>query len=121
MLGELVSCCVVGTNGYFDFRCRAFPLGGQVSTEWSRCPGSIQGRTEIRWRPGHEASLAHPCSNLMLFGKECIALKKVRATLLGVFGAPGIVPPLYPGVTPLVPWYRRFRGSVAPFRESSAG
>ena len=32
--GELISCCAAGTNGCLDLRCRASPLGGQVSTEW---------------------------------------------------------------------------------------
>jgi len=38
---ELMSCCGAGTNGCLDLRCRAFPLDGQVSAEWSRCPGSM--------------------------------------------------------------------------------
>jgi len=29
------------TNGCLDLRRSAFPLGGQMSAEWSRCPGSI--------------------------------------------------------------------------------
>ena len=37
----MMSCCAEGANGCFDLRCRAFALGGQVSTEWSRCPGSM--------------------------------------------------------------------------------
>jgi len=47
-----------------------------------------QRLTEVRWRPGQEASLAPPCSNLRFFGSKCTALKKVFVTLLGVFGAP---------------------------------
>jgi len=43
-----------------------------------------QGRYEVRWRPGHEASLAPPCSNLRSFGSKCIVLKKVLVTLLGL-------------------------------------
>jgi len=38
---ELMSCWAVGTNGCRNLRCHAFPLGGQVSAEWSRCPGSM--------------------------------------------------------------------------------
>jgi len=34
-----------------------------------------------------------PCSNLRFFGNECTVLKKVIATVLGLFGAWGIVPP----------------------------
>ena len=45
-----------------------------------------QGRNEVRWRPGQEASLAPPCSNLRSFGSKCTVLKKVLVTLLGLFG-----------------------------------
>ena len=41
---KLISCCAVGTNGCVGLRCRAFPLGGQVSAEWSRCLGSVARR-----------------------------------------------------------------------------
>ena len=47
-----------------------------------------QGRNEVRWRPGQEASLAPPCSNLRSFGSKCTALQKVLVTLLGHFGVP---------------------------------
>jgi len=47
-----------------------------------------QGRNEVRWRPGQEASLAPPCSNLRSFGSKSTVLKKVLATMLGLFGAP---------------------------------
>jgi len=44
---ELMRCCSAGTNGCLDLRCRAFPLGGQVSAEWS------QGRIQpVRLRRG---------------------------------------------------------------------
>ena len=38
---ELMSNCAAVTNEWLDLRCRAFPAGGQVSAEWSRCPGSM--------------------------------------------------------------------------------
>jgi len=38
---ELVSWCAVGTSEWLDLRRRAFPLDGQVSAEWSRCPASM--------------------------------------------------------------------------------
>ena len=38
---KLMSCCALGTIGCLDLRCRALPLDGQVSTEWSRCPDSM--------------------------------------------------------------------------------
>ena len=47
-----------------------------------------QGRNEVRWQPGQESSLAPPCSNLRSFGSKFAVLKKVIATLLGLFGAP---------------------------------
>ena len=61
----------------------------------------MQRRNEFRWRPGQEASLAIPCSDLRSFGSKCTALKKVLATLLGLFGgpshsAPGALCPLAP-------------------------
>jgi len=37
---ELMGCCVAGTNGCLDLRCRGFALNRQVSIEWSKCPGS---------------------------------------------------------------------------------
>jgi len=36
-----------------------------------------QGRNEVRWRPGQEASLEPPFSNLRSFGSKCTVLKKV--------------------------------------------
>ena len=53
--------------------------------------GCKQGRNEVRWRPGQEASLAPPCSNLRSFGSKSTVLKKVLATLLGIFGPPTAV------------------------------
>jgi len=41
---ELKSCCATGTNGCLGFRRRAFPPGGQVSDECSRCPRSMAPR-----------------------------------------------------------------------------
>ena len=46
-----------------------------------------QARNKIRWRPGQEASLAPPCSNLRSYRSKCSVLKKVLLTLLGLFGA----------------------------------
>jgi len=34
----------VGTNGCLDMRRRASALDGQVSAEWSKCPGSMARR-----------------------------------------------------------------------------
>ena len=53
------------------------------------CKICWQGRNEARWCPEQEASLAPPCSNLKSFGSKCTVLKKVLATLLGLFSAPG--------------------------------
>ena len=50
--------------------------------------GKMQGRNEVRSRPGQEAGLAPPCSKLSSFGSKCTVLKKVLLTLFGLFGAP---------------------------------
>jgi len=47
-----------------------------------------QGRNEVRLRPGQEARLAPPRSNLRSFGSKCTPLKKVLAILLGLSDAP---------------------------------
>ena len=52
-----------------------------------------QGRNEVRQRPGQEASLAPPCSNLMSLGSKCTVFKKVLVTLFGLFGAPAVIRP----------------------------
>jgi len=51
----------------------------------------LQGRNEIRWRPGQEASLAHQCSNLRSFGSKFTALKKVLATMLGLSAPTAVI------------------------------
>jgi len=38
---KLMSCCSAGTNGCLDLRRRAAAPDERVSTEWSRCPGSM--------------------------------------------------------------------------------
>jgi len=53
--------------------------------------GVLQGRSEVRWRPGQGASSAPPCSNLMSFGSKCTVLMNVLATLLRLIGAPSVV------------------------------
>jgi len=47
-----------------------------------------QGRIEVRWSPGQEASLSPPCSNLRSFGSKCTVLKNMFVPLLGLFGHP---------------------------------
>jgi len=47
-----------------------------------------QGCNEVRLRPGQEASLASPCSNVRSFGRKFTVLKKVIVKLLGIFGGP---------------------------------
>jgi len=69
----------------------------QISSFWLN-NRDVQGRNEVRWRPGQETSLAPPCSNLRPFGSKCTVLKTVLMTLwLFVppqwFGTRGIVPP----------------------------
>ena len=58
---QLMSCCGASTNECLDLRCRAFPLNGQVSAEWSRCPASMAKcardsavplrRSSVGWMP----------------------------------------------------------------------
>jgi len=80
----------------------------------SACPLN-QGRNEVSWRPGQEASLVPPYSNLRSFRSKCTVLKKVIVILLGLFGVPsnhssppaviwrpGNCSPLAPLVTPLL-------------------
>ena len=43
---EMMSCCAAGTNGCLDLRRRTSALGGQVSSEWSRCPGAMAWRAK---------------------------------------------------------------------------
>jgi len=75
-----------------SFVTRAF-RGTCASVEMLK--GYMQRRNEVRWRPGQEASLAPPCSNLKSFGSKYTVLKKVLVTLMGLLGARGIVPPRY--------------------------
>ena len=59
----------------------------------------MQGRNEVRWRPGQETSSAPPCSNLRSFGSNCTVFKKVLVRLFGLLAplsARGIVPPCPP-------------------------
>ena len=63
----------------------------------------MQGRSEVRWRPEQEASLASPCLKLRSFESKYTVLKKVPVTLLGFFGVPidlGIVSPFPPHYNP---------------------
>ena len=60
-------------------------FAGQI---WPAGCSFKQGRNEVRWRPGQEASLAAPCSNLRLFGNKFTILKIVLVTLLGLFSVP---------------------------------
>jgi len=50
-----------------------------------------KGRNEVRQRPGQEARLAPPCSNLMSLGSKCTVLKNMLVTLFGLFGAPVVI------------------------------
>jgi len=44
LLSDNLSCCAAGTNGCLDLRFRVSALNGQVSAEWSRCPGTMAQR-----------------------------------------------------------------------------
>ena len=77
-----------------------------------RLHGVAQGRTEVRWCPGQETSLALPCSNLRSFGSKFTVLKKKLVTLPGLCRCPpsdsvlGAVPPS------LRPWCCSLRQST---------
>jgi len=53
---ELMSCCAAGTNGCLDLRRRVFALSGEVSAEWSRCPGSMARRAKDSVAPMRRSS-----------------------------------------------------------------
>jgi len=53
---ELISCCVADTNGCLDLRRRAFAPGGQVTAEWSGCPGSMARRARESVAPLRRSS-----------------------------------------------------------------
>jgi len=71
------------TSGLLESTAASNQEGGPATRK-----GGTQGRNEARWRPGQEASLAPPCSNLRFFGSKCTVLKKVLVTILGRFGDP---------------------------------
>jgi len=48
-LSEELMSCATSTDGCLDLRRRAFALGGQVSAECSRCPGSMTRVLETVW------------------------------------------------------------------------
>ena len=53
---ELMRCCAARTNGCLDLRRRASALDGQVSSEWSRCPGSMARRARDSVAPLRRSS-----------------------------------------------------------------
>ena len=46
----------MGTNGCLDMRRRASALDGQVSAEWSKCPGSMARRARDSMLPLRRSS-----------------------------------------------------------------
>jgi len=63
------------------------------------------GRSEVTWRPGARSRFGAPWSNLKSFGSKSTVMKKVLATLLGLFGAPrsdSVPGALFPLTPPLV-------------------
>jgi len=50
-----------------------------------------QGRNEVRWYQGQEASLAPPSSNLRSFGSKFTVLMRDLATSLGLFAPPAVI------------------------------
>ena len=68
-----------------------------------------QWRTELRWRPEQESSLAPPCSSLRPDGSRCI-VETFRHPQW--FGARGIVPSLIPSVRPWPQAFPELRNNV---------
>jgi len=87
-----------------------FTFESDLRLIWKLTWARLQGRNEVRWRPGQEASLAPPCLKLRSSGSKFTVLKKVLVTLLGLFGAPivtwrpGNCASLPPLVMPLRGW-----------------
>jgi len=50
-----------------------------------------QRRNEVRWRPGQEASLAPPCSNLRSFENKYTVLKNALVILLRFSAPPAVI------------------------------
>jgi len=72
------------------------------------------GRNQVRWRPGQEACLVLPCSNLRYFGSKC-TIEESTCDIVGTFrrptqssGAPIVIrrpgncTPFAPLATPLI-------------------
>ena len=64
------------------FFCRYETHTAQESgSQWHAVMSLQQGCNEVRLRPGQQASLAPPCSNVMSFGRKFTVLKKVIVKL----------------------------------------
>jgi len=61
---------------YYQSREAQAVFSGRRMDGWCK-----HGRTEVRWRPPKD-------TNFALHGRKCTVLKKLLATLLGLFGAP---------------------------------
>jgi len=111
-------------------------LDSRVSCSTARCVKQcfgkswpdIQGRNEVRWRPGQEVNLAPPWSNMKSFGSKCTVLKKVLVTFLGLFDplsdssphsylSPGELCPPCPSLRPCRYLYRPFYFKTRNIRE----
>jgi len=58
---KLMSCYEAGAEGCLDLRRRASTLGGQVSAEWSRCPGYMVRRSRDSVAPLRRSSTGWMC------------------------------------------------------------
>jgi len=80
---------------------RNAPFTEKAVYNFFKSSANTLGRTEVRWRPGQETSLAPPCSNLRSFGNKCTALKKYLRHCWDLsappsVSAPGALCPLCP-------------------------
>jgi len=83
---EMMSCCAGDTNGCLDLRCHAFPLDGQASTEWNRCPGSMGQRAGDSVAPSRWSSASWMPARIRRFsaGLGCKYPVTIRkASLMG--------------------------------------
>ena len=125
-----MSCCAEGTNGCLDYRRRAFPLGGQVSAEWSRVARFIFSK-----KAKHSKKIAKKAKHSSKNGqKKPFKSRRANGQFKSVRGNQPEIRPYFQNLAAKrsirqpMEWSRcpgsmarRARDSVAPLRRSSAG
>ena len=83
----------------------------QISPFWLD-NSDVQGRNEVRWRPGQETSLAPPCSNLRSCLSEVnVLFKKSAYDIVGTFWPPAAIRRPR-NCAPFPPWLRDWCYSI---------